>query len=210
MNYQDRQLATAVKNLSALNEKAVPGAASMAINRVAKRAISHSVKDTSKAVRVKQKIIRRYARVSKKATAKQPVAYVRVRRTDIPAIHIGEARTQIRMKNGQMQVRSASRGKNGRYTKREVSGFTSIKVGKHKFENAFLQKLKNGKWHIMQRTSDNRYPIKMCAVPIQKEITAAFEVNSQKLMKTDMPKELSYAMGQQIRLIVRRDVGRGN
>lgn len=210
MNYQDRQLATAVKNLSALNEKAVPGAASMAINRVAKRAISHSVKDTSKAVRVKQKIIRRYARVSKKATAKQPVAYVRVRRTDIPAIHIGEARTQIRMKNGQMQVRSASRGKNGRYTKREVSGFTSIKVGKHKFENAFLQKLKNGKWHIMQRTSDNRYPIKMCAVPIQKEITAAFEVNSKKLMKTDMPKELSYAMGQQIRLIVRRDVGRGN
>ncbi|EMK3400821.1 phage tail protein [Vibrio parahaemolyticus] len=210
MNYQDRQLATAVKNLSALNEKAVPGAASMAINRVAKRAISHSVKDTSKAVRVKQKIIRRYARVSKKATAKQPVAYVRVRRTDIPAIHIGEARTQIRMKNGQMQVRSASRGKNGRYTKREVSGFTSIKVGKHKFENAFLQKLKNGKWHIMQRTSDNRYPIKMCAVPIRKEITAAFEVNSQKLMKTDMPKELSYAMGQQIRLIVRRDVGRGN
>ncbi|MGI2897390.1 phage tail protein, partial [Vibrio alginolyticus] len=40
MNELDRQLATAVKNLSALDEKAVPSAASMAINRIAKRAIS--------------------------------------------------------------------------------------------------------------------------------------------------------------------------
>ncbi len=210
MNELDRQLATAVKNLSALDEKAVPRASSMAINRIANRAISHSVKDASKAVRVKQKIIRRYARVSKKATAQQPVAYVRVRRTGIPAIHIGEARTQIRRKKGRYQVQAATRGKDGRYTKREISGFTSIKVGKHKFDNAFLQKLKNGKWHIMQRTSDSRYPIKMCAIPIKTEITTAFETNSQKLMKTDMPKELSYALGQQIRLVIRREVARGN
>ncbi|MDW2321320.1 phage tail protein [Vibrio sp. 1159] len=210
MNNLDRQLATAVKNLSALDEKAVPRASAMAINRIVPRAISHSVKDTSKAVKVKQKIIRRYARVSKRATAKQPVAYVRVRRTDIPAIHIGEARTQIRRKKGRYQVQGATRGKNGRYTKRDISGFTSIKVGKHKFDNAFLQKLENGKWHIMQRTSDARYPIKMCAIPIKNEITTAFEANSKKLMKTDMPKELRYAMGQQVRLIVRREVGRGN
>lgn len=210
MNNLDRQLATAVKNLSALNEKAVPRASSMAINRIANRAISHSVKDTSKAVRVQQKIIRRYARLSKKASPQQPVAYVRVRRNDIPAIHIGEARTQIARKKGRYQVQSATRGKNGRYTKREVSGFTSIKVGKHKFENAFLQKLNNGKWHIMQRTSDARYPIQMCAIPIKNEITTAFETNSKRLMKTDMPKELASAMGQQIRLIIRREVARGN
>ncbi|EJI1395467.1 phage tail protein [Vibrio parahaemolyticus] len=210
MNELDRQLATAVKNLSALDETAVPSAASMAINRIAKRAISHSVKDTSKAVKVQKKVIRRYARVSKKASPKQPVAYVRVRRTDIPAIHIGEARTQIRRKKGRYQVQSATRAKDGRYTKREVSGFTSIKVGKHKFDNAFLQKLKNGKWHIMQRTSDARYPIKMCAIPIYKEITSAFETNCSRLIDKDMPKELMYAMGQQVRLIVRREVGRGN
>ncbi|WP_417507696.1 phage tail protein [Marinomonas gallaica] len=210
MNELDRQLATAVKNLSALDEKAVPSAASMAINRIAKRAISHSVKDTSKAVKVQQKIIRRYARVSKKASPKQPVAYVRVRRTDIPAIYIGEARTQIRRKTGRYQVQSATRGKDGRYNKRDISGFTSIKVGKHKFDNAFLQKLKNGKWHIMQRTSESRYPIKMCAIPIYKEITSAFETNCSRLIDKDMPKELMYAMGQQVRLIVRREVGRGN
>ncbi len=210
MNELDRQLATAVKNLSALDEKAVPRASSMAINRIATRAISHSVKDTSKAVKVQQKIIRRYARVSKKASPKQPVAYVRVRRTDIPAIYIGEARTQIRRKKGRYQVQSATRGNDGRYNKRDISGFTSIKVGKHKFNNAFLQKLENGKWHIMQRTSDARYPIKMCAIPIYKEITSAFETNCSRLIDKDMPKELMYAMGQQVRLIVRREVGRGN
>ncbi len=210
MTYLDRQLATAVKNLSALDEKAVPRAGAMAVNRVTKRALSHSVKDTSKAVKVKQKIIRRYARISKRATAKKPVSYIRVRRTDIPAIHIGEARTQIRRKNGQYQVQQATRGKNGRFTKRDISGFTSIKVGKHKFENAFLQKLKNGKWHIMQRSGDTRYPIKMCAIPIANEITTAFETNSKKLMKTDMPKELASAMGQQTRLVIRREVIRGN
>ncbi|HHF3036862.1 TPA: phage tail protein [Vibrio diabolicus] len=203
-------MATAVKNLSALDEKAVPRASSMAINRIASRAISHSVKETSKVVKVQQKVIRRYARVSKKASPTQPVAYVRVRRNDIPAIHIGEARTQIRRKKGRYQVQSATRGRDGRYTKREVSGFTSIKVGKHKFDNAFLQKLENGKWHIMQRTSDARYPIKMCAIPIYKEITSAFETNCGRLIDKDMPKELMYAMGQQVRLIVRREVGRGN
>ncbi|HDY7976860.1 TPA: phage tail protein [Vibrio vulnificus] len=210
MNELDRQLATAVKNLSALDQKAVPRASAMAINRIANRAISRSVKETSKAVRVQQKIIRRYARVSKKASPKQPVAYVRVRRNDIPAIHIGEARTQIRRKKGRYQVQNVTRGKDGRYSNREISGFTSIKVGKHRFDNAFLQKLKNGKWHIMQRTSEARYPIKMCAIPIRNEITTAFETNSNQLMKTDMPKELSYAMGQQIRLVIRRDVSRGN
>ncbi|MDH7614729.1 phage tail protein [Vibrio cholerae] len=210
MNHIDKQLANAVNNLTALDKSAVPKASAMAINRIANRAISRSVKDTSKAVRVQQKIIRRYARVSKKASPKQPVAYVRVRRNDIPAIHIGEARTQIRRKKGLYQVQSATRSKDGRYTKREISGFTSIKVGKHQFDNAFLQKLKNGKWHIMQRTGEARYPIKMCAIPIRNEITAAFETNSNQLMKTDMPKELSYAIGQQIRLVIRRDVSRGN
>lgn len=210
MNEFDKQLTVAVKNLSALDKKAVPRASAMAINRVAKRAISHSVKDASKAVRLQQKIIRRYARVSRKATAKNPEANVRVRRTDIPAIYIGTARTQIRKRRGHYQVQRANRSSDGRYAKREISGFTSIKVGKHSFENAFLQKLKNGKWHIMQRTSDKSYPIKVCAIPINKEITSAFETNSKKLMKTDMPKELSYAIGQQIRLVIRREVGRGN
>jgi hypothetical protein len=83
-------------------------------------------------------------------------------------------------------------------------------VGRHRFDNAFLQKLKNGRWHIMQRTSDARYPIKVCKVPIVNEITKAFKKHSDELIRTDMKKELASAMQQQVRLVIRREVGRGN
>lgn len=206
----DQQLVQAVKNLDAMDKKAVPKAAAMAINRIAGRALSHSVKDTSKAVSVVQKVVRRYARISKKASAKMPVAFIRVRRTDIPAIHIASVRFQVRKRKGKEMISDEVRGKDGRYQKREISGYTAIRVGRHKFENAFLQRLKSGRWHIMQRTSDKKYPIKLCAIPIHSEITNAFKTNSNKLIKTDMPKELNAAMGQMIRLYVRREVGRGH
>ncbi|GAJ77651.1 minor tail protein [Vibrio sp. JCM 18905] len=210
MSNLDRELAQAVKNLSALQTSAVPPKASaMAINRVATRAVSRSVKDTAKAVRIKQKVIRPRASV-KKATGKMPVAYVRVRRFDVPAISIDTARTQIRRKRGQLQISRVNRGRNGRYQKREIAGNTAIVVGRHRFDNAFLQKLKNGRWHIMQRTSDARYPIKVCKVPIVNEITKAFKKHSDELIRTDMKKELASAMQQQVRLVIRREVGRGN
>ncbi|TOJ99069.1 phage tail protein [Vibrio parahaemolyticus] len=210
MNSIDRQLAVAVKNLSSLQSNAVPKASAMAINRVAARAVSRSVKDTAKAVRIKQKVIRPRASITKKATGKMPVAFVRVRRFDVPAISIDTARTQIRRKRGQYQISRVNRGRNGRYQKRELSGNTAIVVGRHRFENAFLQKLKNGRWHIMQRVSDTRHPIKVCKVPIVNEITKAFKKHSDELLRTDMKKELSSAMKQQIRLVIRREVGRGN
>lgn len=209
MSNLDRELAQAVKNLSALQTSAVPKASAMAINRVATRAISRSVKDIAKAVRIKQKVIRPRASV-KKATGKMPVAYVRVRRFDVPAISIDTARTQIRRKRGQLQISRVNRGRNGRYQKREIAGNTAIVVGRHRFDNAFLQKLKNGRWHIMQRTSDARYPIKVCKVPIVNEITKAFKKHSDELIRTDMKKELASAMQQQVRLVIRREVGRGN
>ncbi|MFZ6039771.1 phage tail protein [Vibrio natriegens] len=209
MSNLDRELAQAVKNLSALQTSAVPKASAMAINRVATRAVSRSVKDTAKAVRIKQKVIRPRASV-KKATGKMPVAYVRVRRFDVPAISIDTARTQIRRKRGQLQISRVNRGRNGRYQKREIAGNTAIVVGRHRFDNAFLQKLKNGRWHIMQRTSDARYPIKVCKVPIVNEITKAFKKHSDELIRTDMKKELASAMQQQVRLVIRREVGRGN
>ncbi|MFH4619380.1 MULTISPECIES: phage tail protein [Vibrio] len=204
----DKQLALAVKNLSGLQKSAVPRASAMAINRVATRAVVHSIKDAAKTIKVKQKVLRPRATINR-ATAKRPVAYVRVRRNELPAISIDTARTQIKRKKGRMLVSGVARGQRGRFVKREFSGNTSIVVGRHKFKDAFLQQLRNGRWHIMQRTSDRRYPIQVCKVPVSAEITSAFERNSARLMKSDMPKELVSAMQQQVRLIVRRGAARG-
>ncbi|WP_417814570.1 phage tail protein [Thalassospira alkalitolerans] len=209
MSTIDDQLALAVKNLAGLQKSAVPRASAMAINRVATRAVVYSIKDAAKAIKVTQKVIKPRATV-RRASAKRPVAYVRVRRNDLPAISIGTARTQVKRKKGRMQVSSAVRGERGRFAKRTLSGNTAIVVGRHKFENAFIQQLKNGRWHIMQRTSDRRYPIQVCKVPVSAEITSAFERHSARLMKSDMPKELASAMQQQVRLVVRRGAVRGN
>ncbi|EOX3456128.1 phage tail protein [Vibrio cholerae] len=205
MSAIDQQLALAIKNLANLEQKAVPKASAMAINRIATRAVVHSIRDTAKEVKVKQKVIKNRA-TTIKATAARPVAYVRVRRSDLPAISIDTARTQIKRQKGKLMISSVSRGANGRYQKRQFSGNTAIVVGRHRFENAFLQKLKNGRWHIMQRTSDARYPIQVCKVPIVHQITSAFERNSKRLMDTDMKKELKSAVAQQIRLIIIKGV----
>lgn len=208
MNAIDQDLALAVKNLSSLQKNAVPKASAMAVNRIATRAISRSVKDTAQAVQIKQKVIRPRATIAR-ATQKRPVAYITIRRFDVPAIAIDTARTQIKRKRGQFLVSQAQRSSNGRYIKREHAGYTAIKVGRHKFQNAFLQKLKNGRWHIMQRTSDRRYPIQVCKVPIVTQITSAFKKHSESLIQSDMRKELTSAMAQQVRLVIRREVGKG-
>ncbi|EJG0999661.1 phage tail protein [Vibrio parahaemolyticus] len=208
MNQLDRDLVQAVKNLSSLSEKAVPLASAMAINRISKRATSRSSKDTAKELRVTQKLIRERARITK-ATVRKPVSYVRVRGHNLPAIAIGQARTQIKRRKGVLQVSAAKRNSKGRFIKRDMSGNTAIRVGRHKFENAFLQQMSNGKWHIMQRTAETRYPIKVSSIPIHEPIERNFKKHSASLMKTDMPKELKSAMSHGVRMYIRREVGRG-
>lgn len=203
MNNLDRQLATAVKNLSALDEKAVPRASAMAINRIVKRVISRSVKETSKEVDIQQKVIRKYVRISERANPKKPESKVSLKRNGVNLTFIPKARNQIKRNRQSYKSRYEKQRQRSRK-------YSTIKVGKHKFDNAFLQKLSNGRWRIMQRSSDLRYPIELAKVPIATEITRSFVKNSNQLMQTDMPKELSYAIGQQIRLVIRRDVSRGN
>lgn len=203
MTQIDKELARAVKNLNSISKSAVPKASAQAINRVSARVVTHSIRDTSKKIAVTQKVIRqRVKRVRAKAAS--PVSYIRIRRGNIPAISIGSARTQIKRKKGQFLTSRAQRNGSGRFTKREYSGFTSIRVGKHVFENAFLQKLPNGRWHIMQRTSDARYPIKVVSVPLKTPITQAFQLHGARLLNSDLPKELESALKQQLRLIIKR------
>lgn len=203
MTQIDKELARAIKNLNSVSKSAVPKASAQAINRVSARVVTHSIRETSKKIAVKQAVIRqRVKRV--RARASSPVSYIRIRRGNIPAISIGAARTQIKQKRGEFLTSRAQRNGRGRFTKREYAGFTSIRVGKHVFENAFLQKMSNGRWQIMQRTSDARYPIKVVSIPLKMPITQAFQLLGARLLDSDLPKELRAALKQQLRLIIER------
>ncbi|ELO1825461.1 phage tail protein [Vibrio cholerae] len=203
MNHIDKQLANAVNNLRILDEKAVPRASAMAINRIVKRVISRSVKEVSQEVDIQQKVIRKYVRLTERANQANPEAKVTLKRSGVNLTFITKAQNQVKRNR---QAYKLSKEQN-RLRRRKYS---TIRVGQHKFENAFIQQLDNGRWRIMQRSSSSRYPIKLAKVPISTEITRTVVNNSVQLMKSDMPKELASAIGQQIRLLVKKGASRGN
>ncbi|STL02363.1 prophage minor tail protein Z [Escherichia coli] len=42
-----------------------------------------------------------------------------------------------------------------------------LKAGQHRYQRAFIQRLKNGRWHVMQRVvGKNRYPIDVVKIPM--------------------------------------------
>ncbi|MGX9996658.1 phage tail protein [Vibrio sp. JZG120] len=195
----DQDLNQAIKNLDSLNKKMVPAASAMAVNRVGQKAESRAVRQASKEVKVTAKVVRPRVTVVKRANPRRPYRVVRIRRYDIPAISIGEVRTQIRRKNGGYLVSAVSRDQQGRYTKREHSGNTSIRVGRHTFQNAFVNQVKSGNWHVMYRVGESRYPIGVAAVPIKENISKAMEFHTRQLLNFDMPKEMERALAQKFR-----------
>ncbi len=81
--YGHKGLEQAVENLSRISKTAVPGAAAMAINRVASSAISQSASQVARETKVRRKLVKERARL-KRATVKNPQARIRVNRGICP------------------------------------------------------------------------------------------------------------------------------
>lgn len=100
-------LEQAVENLSRISRTAVPGAAAMAINRVASSAISLSASQVARETKVRRKLVKERARL-KRATVKNPQARIKVNRGDLPVIKLGNARIVLsrrrRRKKGQQAL----------------------------------------------------------------------------------------------------------
>ena len=165
-------LEQAIDNLNGISKTAVPRASAQAVNRVAGRAVSRSVRVVAKDTRVPQKLVRQRARV-RKATSRKPRALIRVNRGNLPAIKLGVASVKL------------SRRKRDKYGVRSV-----LAVGRFRFPGAFIQQLKNGRWHILRRTTKSRHPIEVVSIPLALPLTEAFRQELPKLMDSDMPKEL--------------------
>lgn len=179
-------LEQAIDNLNGISKTAVPRASAQAVNRVAGRAVSRSVRVVAKDTRVPQKLVRQRARV-RKATSRKPRALIRVNRGNLPAIKLGVA-----------SVRLSRR-------KRDKNGARSVlAIGRFRFPGAFIQQLKNGRWHILRRTTKSRYPIEVVSIPLAIPLTEAFRQELPKLMDSDMPKELRASLKNQLRLILKR------
>ncbi|WP_096975961.1 phage tail protein [Escherichia coli] len=175
-------LENAIRNLNSLNTRMVPQASAWAINRVAQKAVSvatrqvagNTVAGDNRVKGIPLKLVHQRVRVLKASPTGKMYARIRVNRGNLPAIKLGTT------------CRRAGDG---------------LKVGKYFFRGAFIQQLANGRWHVMRRIDGkNRYPIDVVKIPLSGALTQAFEDARDRIIAAEMPKQLGYALKQQLRL----------
>lgn len=187
-------LERAIQNLNSLSRMIVPDATAKALNRVAGRTISQGSKQVAKEVTVDDnrkkglpvRLVKQRLRL-KKARHDRLVASIKINRGNLPAIKLGAARVRL------------SRRKGAKHGQGSV-----LKVGPYTFRNAFIQQLANGRWQVMRRVGRARYPIDVVKVPLEAPLTQAFTTISKNLIQSDMPKELSAALKNQLRIHLTR------
>ncbi|EFZ2389351.1 phage tail protein [Shigella flexneri] len=189
-------LENAIRNLNSLDTRMVPQASAWAINRVAQKAVSvatrqvagNTVAGDNQVNGIPLKLVRQRVRVFKASPSGKMTARIRVNRGNLPAIKLNTTR------------RRAGEG---------------LRVGKYFFRGAFVQQLANGRWHVLRclpearfatghdhqgRLRKNRLPVEVVKIPMSGPLTQAFEDARDRIIAAEMPKQLGYALKQQLRL----------
>ncbi|WP_316506720.1 phage tail protein [Klebsiella grimontii] len=189
-----KNLEKAINNLNSLSRLIVPTATAKALNRVGQATIrqgsrivaKEAVVGDGKKKGIPVKLVRQRARL-KKANPQRLSAGIKINRGNLPAIKLGAAQVRLSRRKGDQKGR-------GSY----------LKIGPYRFRNAFIQQLANGRWQVMRRVSDSRYPIDVVKVPLARPLTVSFWKISRQLINSDMGKEISYALKNQLRIHLTR------
>ncbi|KEN81174.1 phage tail protein [Escherichia coli] len=171
----------AIDNLSRVRKNAIPAASAMTINRVATTAINQSSSQVARETKVRRKLVKERSRL-KRATVRNPNARIIVNRGDLPVIKLG-----IRMLGRRPD--------------------SILKAGQHRYQRAFIQRLNNGRWHVMQRlpvAGKKRYPIEVVKIPMAAPLKQAFDENVDRIRRERLPGELASALKQQLRIAIKR------
>lgn len=187
-------LERAIANLNSLNRVMVPDATAKALNRIASRTVSKGSRKVAKEIQVDDRgkrglpvrLVRQRTRV-RKARHGRLSASIKINRGNLPAIKLGAASVRL------------SRRKGTHHGQGSV-----LKIGPYTFRNAFIQQLANGRWQVMRRVGKSRYPIDVVKVPLVAPLTEAFTSLSKSLIESDMPKELSSALKNELRIYLKR------
>ncbi|HCD3187940.1 TPA: phage tail protein [Klebsiella oxytoca] len=189
-----KNLEKAINNLNSLSRLIVPTATAKALNRVGQATIRQGSRKVAKEAVVGDgkkkgipvKLVRQRARL-KKANPQRLSAGIKINRGNLPAIKLGAAQVRLSRRKGNQKGR-------GSY----------LKIGPYRFRNAFIQQLANGRWQVMRRVNDSRYPIDVVKVPLARPLTVNFWKISRQLINSDMAKEISYALKNQLRIHLTR------
>ncbi|HBC5825830.1 TPA: phage tail protein, partial [Escherichia coli] len=133
-------------------------------------------------------LVKERVRILKASPDGKMHARMRVNRGNLPAIKLGAAQVRMTRRGGKLLYRGSV-----------------LKVGRYLFRDAFIQQLANGRWHVMRRINGKaRYPIDVVKIPMDGPLTQAFEDARDRIIAEEMPKELGYALKQQLRIWLTR------
>ncbi len=183
-------LENAIRNLNSLDRQMVPRASIWAVNRVAQKAVSVATRKVARETVAGDNQVRGLPLklVFKAGTDGKRSARIRINRGNLPAIKLGAAQVRMSKRRGKLLYRGSV-----------------LKIGPYLFRDAFIQQLANGRWHVMRRVNGkNRYPIDVVKIPLSGPLTQAFESATQSLIDEEIPKQLGYALKQQLRLYLSR------
>ncbi|MFP1483542.1 phage tail protein [Escherichia coli] len=124
-----------------MSRTAVPGAAAMAINRVASSAISQSASQVARETKVRRKLVKERARL------KRPRSKIRRPESGLTG---GICPYSSRVMRGS-SCPDAGVVKGTAFSLK--GGGSVLVVGNRRIPGAFIQQLKNGRWHVMQRVA---------------------------------------------------------
>lgn len=163
-------------NIERIAKKEVAKATSKAVNTVAKKAMKGAVRQVSKETKAPAKLIRKRTRLIKKAKLQNPTAMIRVNRSNLPLIRLLEdPRKKVRFSQG------------------------VLKLGQYRIARGFVQTLKNGRVHIMQRQGKERYPIDVVKIPLAIPLTEAFRRELH-----DYPEQIRQILSKQLTAVFHR------
>lgn len=165
---------TGLRNLNANIKKAgqlVQREAAKTLNKIGKKAMEESTAKVAKDVGVPSKTIRGRAQ-AKNATSRNLFMQIRVNRSNMPAVRLFEKR------RNKMWI-----------------GGDGIVIGKYAIQRGFVQKLANGRTHVMQRAGRKRYSIAVVKIPLSGKLTTAF---NQSL--ADYPQEIRKELRERLQV----------
>ena len=140
----------------------------------------------------------------------------RVRKNAIPA---ASAMTINRVATTAINQSSSQVARETKVRRKLVKERSRLKAGQHRYQRAFIQRLNNGRWHVMQRLPQARYeegnddkgrkkrnrlPIQVVKIPMAAPLKQAFDENVDRIRRERLPKELAYALKQQLRIAIKR------
>ncbi|EOT2136262.1 phage tail protein [Escherichia coli] len=194
-------LAQAMKNLDAIDRRAVPRAAATTLNRVAESIIAKTASSVARELAVPRRLIRERIRLQR-ASADRVYAKVIINTGNLPAIKLGTASVRL-----------------SRRKRRKKGGGSVLIVGKRRIPDAFITRLANGRWHVMQRMpwassstgadskgrpKRHRLPTEVVKIPTAGPLAETFERERDRMYREKLPAQMMKAMTHQLRLVLKR------